>query len=205
MNINIILSFLISLIVSFTTCNVSFAQVQNTKQKSLPALGKPQATPQPQATKPQAEVKKQESTSPTPQAQVQEQGKNTAVCNCQKPVSDIIDKSYVSLEEDEWPAAIKICTDALITVKNLSNTCTCLDAPLYKSIAQAFLNYAKGGDILDGEKDPNCQAANKLYTDAIKLLDEALPKIKDTKLKSNVESIRDYCKEELDFVKDECS
>lgn len=192
---NLIIRFLISLILSFMVCNVSLAQTQNTKQQK-PQEAKSQPTPQ-------AQIKKQEPQS-TPQTQVQ--GKDTAVvCNCQKPVLDIIDKAYVSLEEDEWPAAIKVCTDALTTVKNLSNTCTCLDTPLYKSIAQGFLNYARGGDILDGEKDPDCKAADKLYTDAIKLLEDAMPKIKDAKLKTNVESIRDYCKEELEFVKDECS
>lgn len=178
----------VSIIVFFLECNVSFAQTQNTG--IMPAT---------ETVKPVQEVKKQESKPTSPAA------KDTSVCNCQKPVLDIIDKAYLSLEEDEWSSAIKVCTDAVNTVKNLAVTCTCLDAPLYKAVAQAFLNYAKGGDILDGEKEPDCTLANKLYTDAIKSLEESVPKIKDVKLKTNVESIRDYCKEELEFVKDECS
>lgn len=185
MNLNFRL--LISILISFLAYNVSFAQTQNTG--IMPAT---------ETVKPVQEVKKQESQPPPPV-------KDTSACNCQKPVLDIIDKAYLSLEEDEWSNAIKVCTDAVNTVKNLAVTCTCLDVPLYKGIAQAFLNYAKGGDILDGEKEPDCTLANKLYTDAIKSLEESIPKIKDVKLKTNVESIRDYCKEELEFVKDECS
>ena len=222
---NKLLGLLISLILSFTACNISFAQTktvlpkqakeqtqaktkeiktQESKQKSL----QPQVTKQPPVqaeSKPKVEEKK---TAPAPEIQTITKTlkeKETEECNCQKPVRDAIDKAYVAIEEDEWASAIKVCTDAQIAVKNLSKICTCLDAATYKNIAQAFLDYAKGGDILDGEKEPDCEAANKLYTETIKLLNEALPKVKDIKLKENIENIKDYSKEELEFVKDECS
>ena len=222
---NKLLGLLISLILSFTVCNISFAQTKTAppkqakeqtqaKTKEVKTQESKQKPPQPQATKQppvQAESKskvEEKKAAPTPEIQTITKilkEKETEECNCQKPVLDSIDKTYVAIEEDEWASAIKVCTDALNAVKNLSKTCTCLDAATYKNIAQAFLDYAKGGDILDGEKEPDCEAANKLYSETIKLLDEALPKVKDIKLKENIENIKDYSKEELEFVKDECS
>ena len=155
-----------------------------------------------QESKPKAEEKKPAEIQTITKTQVD---KPQEVCICQKPVISALEKSYASLEEDEWPAAIKVCTDAQNTIKNLSKTCICLDKVLYGNIAQAFLNYAKGGDILDGEKEPDCVLVTKLYTEAIKLLTESAPKLKDEKFKSNIENIRDYSKEELEFIKDECS
>ena len=202
---NIILSLLI---LSFTACNISFAQTTGTPAKPTPQKGiKEQAKTQEAKTQipKQAQTKTPEAT-PKQEIKLQEvTTKESPACNCEKLVLDAINKAYVAIEEDEWAAAIKVCTDALNTVKNLSNTCKCLDTATFKNIAQAFLDYAKGGDILDGEKEPDCEAANKLYTETIKLLGEALPKIKDAKLKENAGNITDYSKEELEFVKDECS
>ena len=165
-----------------------------------------QAAKQPQAkteTKPKVEEKKV--TPPVQTLTKTTKEKEVETCNCQKIVIDALNKAYVALEEDEWAAAIKACTNAVTSVKNLSKTCLCLDKVLYGNIASAFLDYAKGGNILDGEKEPNCPLVKQAYTEAIKYLDESAPKIKDEKLKANAESIRDYCKEELEFVKDECS
>ena len=44
----------------------------------------------------------------------------------------------------------------------------------------------------------------KLYEDALKLFDAALPKIADENLKKKVKDIRDYAQEEKEFVDDEC-
>lgn len=146
--------------------------------------------------------------SPSPQAaspspQPTTQGKVT-ICPCLQPAIDAIQKAYASLEEDEWKAAIKTATDAQTAIANLGMTCMCPDVAVYQNVASGFLNYAKGGNILDGEDEPNCMAALKLYEDAIKLLNDSISKIAEQDVKSNVGNIRDYCKEELDFVKDEC-
>lgn len=162
----------------------SKAQTQNPPQKVEQKQAKPEAT--------NVQIKTVTS-------------KEITKCACHMPAVEAIQKSYVSLEEDEWPAAIKSCTNALTAITTLQKTCKCPEVNDYKNVAQAFLNYAKGGNHLDGEEDPNCELVTKLYTESIKLLEETLPKLKDEKLKENVQNIRDYSKEELEFVKDECS
>ena len=188
-------SFLISIIiliaVNFMAINASVAQATKPSPSKTQIEGKKPTntvTPQPAASALKAQV-----------------APEVSKCNCSGPAVDAIQKAYVSLEEDEWPAAIKSCTNALAVVANLQKTCKCPEINDYKNITQGFLNYAKGGNFLDGQEDPNCDAVTKLYLEGIKLLDDTLPKIRDQKLKENVQNIRDYSKEELEFVKDECA
>ncbi|MBI1858927.1 MAG: hypothetical protein HYR97_07450 [Candidatus Melainabacteria bacterium] len=126
-------------------------------------------------------------------------------CECEKPAIEVLSKAYISLEEDEWPAAIKACTDAETKITELEKTCKCPSIPIYKKVAKAYSNYAKGGNILDGEEDIDCLKATKLYEEAEKLFEESLSKILDEKLKKEASLISDFCVEENEFVKEECS
>ena len=201
------------LIMNLATFNASFAQSKPLPKPSSPPKVQPSVAAQTtQATKtkvtpsPSVQASPAEAVpSPQPEELQKTLEERKSQCPCAKPALDSIDKAYVAVEEYEWPAAIKECTNSLTTVKNLKKTCKCPDVADYENIAQAFLNYAKGGDHLDGQEDPDCVYVKKLYTDAIKLLDDTIPKLKDSKMKSNAENIKGYCKEELDFVNDECS
>lgn len=126
-------------------------------------------------------------------------------CTCVEPIEKALSKAYISLEEDEWPKAIKVCTDAVNKVKELEKTCKCPVIPVYKDVANAYLSYAKGGEILDGEEEIDCIKAVKLYDDAIKLFEKSVPMILNEKLKQEASLIADYCSEEKEFVEDECS
>lgn len=126
------------------------------------------------------------------------------VCNCIEPAVIAIQKAYTSLEEDEWPSAIKISTDALNSVSNLSKTCKCPEVSVYQNVAKAYLNYAKAGNLLDGQDEPDCVVAKKLYDDAILWLGTSIPQIPNTEVSANAKNIQDYAKEELQFVKEEC-
>lgn len=125
-------------------------------------------------------------------------------CACAESAVEALGKAYISLEEDEWPDAIKVCTDALTKVKELEKSCQCPELPAYKDIATAYISYAQGGNILDGENDIDCAKATKLYNDAISLLAAAIPKVQNEKVKHEATSINEYCEEENEFVKDEC-
>lgn len=127
------------------------------------------------------------------------------ICDCIKGAVDAIQKAYLSLEEDEWPAAIKTTKDAITAIDTLSKTCTCPETVAYKKVAEAYLKYAEGGNHLDGADEPNCPYATKLYADAITLLDTYIPKITNPSVKENSEDIKGYLKEEKEFVDEECA
>lgn len=161
-----------------TTCSILLAQTPTPASQQTP-----QATPAPQA-------KSAQQVAPA--------------CKCLEGVVVIVQKAYASLEEDEWPSAIKISTDALNTINTLAKTCKCPEISAYQNVAKAFLNYAKGGNLLDGQEEPDCKAALKLYDEAISWLKDALEKITNSEVKANAKSIKEYAEEELQFVKDEC-
>lgn len=125
-------------------------------------------------------------------------------CACDKPVIEALTKAYNSLEEDEWTDAIKICNESIKTIETLSGTCKCPVIETYKGVVKAYLNYAQGGQILDGEEDIDCPKAKSLYDEAIKSLIAAQTTVKNEAIKSQVENIKEYCEEEKAFVQDEC-
>ena len=206
----------------FSFLSISFAEEpQPAPEAPQAAPAAPQVAPSPapqEAPKPlevKEPPKEEVNQAPAPVAQEETlkekaspqapaQAAKPEACNCEKPAVEALDKTYVSLEEDEWAGAIKVSTDALNLVKNLSMTCTCPVISVYQDVAQGFLNYATGGSILDSEEEINCPKAKKLYEDALKLFDAALPKIADENLKKKVKDIRDYAQEEKEFVDDEC-
>ena len=126
------------------------------------------------------------------------------ICDCLKGTIDAIQKAYVSLEEDEWPAAIKSTKDAIAVINTVSKDCTCPETQAYQKIAEAYLKYAEGGSHLDGAEEPDCPYATKLYSDAITLLETFIPKITNSAVKENAEDIKGYVKEEKEFVDEEC-
>lgn len=128
----------------------------------------------------------------------------SGICDCLKGAIDAIQKSYVSLEEDEWPGAIKVTKDAINTINALSKTCVCPEIIAYQKIADAYLKYAEGGNHLDGAGEPNCPYATKLYSDAIALLENYISKISNATVKENAEDVKEYVKEEKEFVDEEC-
>lgn len=125
-------------------------------------------------------------------------------CACLEPGITLVQKAYTSLEEDEWPVAIKSSSDALNEINKISKTCKCPEVAIYQNIAKAYLNYAKAGDLLDGDDEPDCKIAKKLYQDAINWLDASITKVSSTDVSSNAKSIKEYANEELQFVMDEC-
>ena len=127
------------------------------------------------------------------------------VCDCLKPAIDAIQKAYTSLEEDEWPAAIKTSKDTIDIVSNLAKVCKCPEITSYQKVSEAFSKYAEGGNHLDGVDEPNCPYALKLYSAAAALLKEAIPNITNVQVKENAENTNDYVTEELEFVKNECN
>ena len=173
---------LIALIL-FLTVGPSFGQPKNIEDK-----------------KPQAEIKKGEEPTITKE-QMERKG---GLCACLQPAIDVVQKAYTSLEEDEWPTAIKICKDAITLVKNLSLTCKCPEIESYKKLSEAYLKYAEGGNHLDGAETPNCPYAKKLYSDGIKLIDESLSKVTRAEVKAGAGNIREYLEEEQQFVDEEC-
>ena len=128
----------------------------------------------------------------------------SGLCACLKGAMDAIQKAYVSIEEDEWPTAIKSTKDAISTIGTVSKTCTCPETIAYQKVAEAYLKYAEGGNHLDGAEEPDCPYATKLYSDAITLLDAYIPKITNAAVKGNAEDIQSYVKEEKEFVDEEC-
>ena len=125
-------------------------------------------------------------------------------CECLAPATKALNEAFAAVEEDEWQAAIKKCTDTVSKSDTVAKTCKCPEVSAYQNIAKAYLNYAKGGSILDSEDTPNCMAASKAYNDAIKWLKESQDKIADKDTKANARIIEEYAAEELDFLKDEC-
>ena len=166
---------LLALLLNFSVQNISLAETAPTKKEITKADTKEQV----------GEIK-------------------ASLCDCLKGAIDAIQKSYVSLEEDEWPAAIKATKDAINTISALSKTCACPETVAYQNIADAYLKYAEGGNHLDGAEEPNCPYATKLYSDAITLFETYIPKISNTTVKGNAEDIKEYVKEEKEFVDEEC-
>lgn len=175
----LILSLIVILTLFIFSNNSSFAQTQKPEQP-------------PSQAAPQADL------------QARGAGQKTTECICLKPAVDAIQKAYTSLEEDEWPGAIKICKDTIEAIKTLSKTCKCPDVAVYQKTAEAFLKYAEGGNHLDGADEPDCAYALKLYDEAINSLKDSLPKITNAQVKENAKSIWEYAQEEQQFVKDEC-
>ncbi len=163
----------------------------------VPVEPKPQVPSTAPANVPAADSKQADLKAQKTQEKVDE-------CPCLKPAIEAVQKAYSSLEEDEWPGAIKICKDTIELIKILSKTCKCPEVASYQKITEAFLKYAEGGNHLDGADEPNCPFALKLYTDAIAFLKESTPKITNQEVKTNATNIQEYAEEELQFVKDEC-
>ena len=126
------------------------------------------------------------------------------ICDCLKGAVDSIQKAYVSLEEDEWPAAIKTTKDAISTINTVAKTCACPETMAYQKIAEAYLKYAEGGNHLDGADEPDCPYATKLYSDAIILLDAYISQITNPAVQENAKDVEGYVKEEKEFVDEEC-
>ena len=190
-----LLIVLLAVFISFSIQNISFAETAPVK-KNVPSKPAPQAA-----------VKKQVvPDAPKEQApKEQTAGVKDGLCGCLKGAIDAIQKAYISLEEDEWQAAIKTTKDTINTINTLSKTCACPETVAYQKVAEAYLKYAEGGNHLDGAEEPNCPFATKLYSDAIVLLDAYIPKISNAVIKENAEDIRGYVKEEKEFVDEECS
>jgi len=188
---SLIMKQLVILFLLICFCSFVFAQVQGTQQ------------PTPQANPPAEPVK---SVPALPQVDLsQRKGEQKLPeCACLKPGVDSIQKAYASLEEDEWPNAIKTCKDTIDAIKILSKTCKCPEVAVYQKVAEAYLKYAEGGNHLDGADEPNCTYALKLYDEAISSLKGALPKITNAQVKENANSIWEYAVEEQQFVQDEC-
>ena len=139
-------------------------------------------------------------------------------CTCDTPAVQALSKAYNSLEEDEWIDAIKICKETINAIGKLAETCKCTSGmkaegtppkertlvEVYSDIASAYLKYAQGGQILDGEDDIDCPKAKSLYDDAMKTLKVSIDGVQNEELKLEVENIKDYCEEEKAFVDDEC-
>ena len=170
-------AILLALLISLLVNNFSFAQTAPVK-KNVPA--------------------------PTPTTKEQVAEVKDGLCGCLKGAIDAIQKSYVSLEEDEWPAAIKITKDTITIINTLSKTCACPETVAYQKVSEAYLKYAEGGNHLDGAEEPDCPFATMLYSDAITLLDTYIPKISNATVKANAEDIKGYVKEEKEFVDEEC-
>ena len=185
-----LLIILLALLISFSVKSVSFAEATPAKKVVAPQ-------PAPTAT-----VKKQVTQTETPKEQVA--AVKSGLCDCLKSAIDSIQKAYVSIEEDEWPTAIKTTKDAISTINTLSKTCACPETVAYEKIAEAYLKYAEGGNHLDGAEEPNCPYATKLYSDAIILLETYIPKITNPAVKENSEDVKGYVKEEKEFVDEEC-
>src|SRR3989338_8368754 len=178
-----LLTVLLALFISFSIQSISFAE-------TAPAVKKPQAAPV---------IKKQ-----VAQPEAAQGTATSGICGCLKGAIDSIQKAYVSLEEDEWPAAIKATKDAIAAINTVSKDCACPETIAYQKIAEAYLKYAEGGNHLDGAEEPNCPYATKLYSDAITLLETYIPKITNLAVKENAEDIKGYVKEEKEFVDEEC-
>src|SRR3989338_5310466 len=71
------------------------------------------------------------------------------ICDCLKGAIDSIQKAYVSLEEDEWPTAIKATKDAITSINTITKNCACPETIAYQKIAEAYLKYAEGENHLD--------------------------------------------------------
>ena len=170
-----LLILLLALIISFSVQNISFAETATPKKEITKTAVKEQIAP----------VK-------------------AGLCDCLKGAIDAIQKAYVSLEEDEWQAAIKITKDAINTINTVSKNCTCPETIAYQKIADAYLKYAEGGYHLDGTEAPNCPYATKLYSDAIASLETYIPKISNATVKGNAGDVKEYAIEEEQFVKEEC-
>ena len=182
---------LLALFISFTAWNISKAETAPVKKETVPSPA------------PAPEIKKQV-TQPDI-AKEQPAGAKGGLCDCLKGAIDSIQKSYVSLEEDEWPTAIKTTKDTISTITALSKTCACPETVAYQKIAEAYLKYAEGGNHLDGADEPDCPYATKLYSDAITLLETYIPKITNPAVKENAEDVKGYVKEEKEFVDEECN
>ena len=182
-NLLLVVLFIL-LISSAININSSFAE-------TAPAAKKPEAVPV---------VKKQVVQPETAPAQ----GTASGICGCLKGAIDSIQKAYVSLEEDEWPTAIKATKDAIASINTVSKDCACPETIAYQKIAEAYLKYAEGGNHLDGAEEPDCPYATKLYSDAITLLETYIPKISNGAVKENADDIKGYVKEEKEFVDEEC-
>lgn len=131
--------------------------------------------------------------------------KPSGPCDCAKPGIEAVQKSYDSLEEDDWTNAIKVCKDAQKNVEGLKKTCKCPELDSYGKVAVAYENYATATNELDNSEKIDCPKVIKLYEGAIKLLDEAVSKISDDTVKEQIGDIKEYSEEELEYAKDECS
>ena len=191
--LNQVVRLIALLLITINTCNlVSLAQTQVAPKVVAPV--QPTSAPSPQPAEKEVDLKTK--TAPTE--------KKVALCPCLDPIIIAIQKAYNSLEEDEWPTAIKISTDTLNTITSISKTCKCTEVTDYQNVAMAYLNYSKAGNLLDGEDEPDCKVAKKLYEDAIGWLETSISKITNSEVSGNARSIQEYAKEELQFVKDEC-
>lgn len=170
-----LINFTISMAVFLMALNPCFAQ----EKKSTSGVQ--------QAQKPQADLKTK-----------------TSECTCHKPGVDALQKAYASLEEDEWPSAIKACREAIAALATLSKTCKCPDVTVFQKIADAYLKYAEGGNHLDGVEDPNCPYALKLYDEVLSLLNDSIPKVISIDVKTSAKNIQEYAEEERQFVREEC-
>lgn len=192
---NLACSFIVlPAVLFFYGLNISFAEdtAQPPAKVETPSAAPAPQKPEVKPTEPKVEAK----------ARVVPSG-----CSCEEEITKILDKSYTSLEEDDWPDAIKVCTDTLSKIKELENTCKCEVLAVYKDVAQGYLNYGKGGEKLESDVDlqgKECDDATKLYADAIALFEKSIPKITNEKIKKQVETIKQFSTEENEFVKEEC-
>ncbi len=135
---------------------------------------------------------------------VKKQVTQSPLCDCLKVAIDSIQKAYVTIEEDEWPAAIKTIKATIATIDALSKTCACPEIKAYQEIAKAYLEYAEGSDRFDGADEPDCLYVKKRYSDAISLLNKYIPEITDPAVQENAKGVKEDAEEEERFVEEEC-
>src|SRR3989338_3564856 len=134
------------------------------------AMSPPEQAPAPEA-KPEVMAEVKQEVKPEAMTDAMAEAKKLPECPCLKPATEALGKAYISIEEDEWPKAIKTCKDSIQAIKNLGTTCKCPEVAEYQKIVEAFLGYAQGGDYLDGTEKPDCEKARKMYGDTISALE----------------------------------
>ena len=189
-------SIFIALILTVCLNNILLAQEAMNPPEKAPA---PEVKPE---VKPEAMVDVMAEA--MAEAKPEAQAPKAPACPCLKPASDAVSKAYSSIEEDEWPKAIKTCKDSIEAIKNLGTTCKCPEVAGYQKIVEAFLGYAQGGDYLDGTEKPDCEKARKMYADTISALEASSAKISDEEIKKKAKAVQEYAKEEETFAKEEC-
>ena len=131
--------------------------------------------------------------------------KQLACKKCLGLGDQILLDTYLAVEEEDWNSGIKTCEEGINAINDLSQRCgACPEPQEYIKVIGAFRKYAEGGIHLDGAEEPKCSFAIQLFTDTINDLESSLQTISSQQAKFKIKNIRDYAKEEKQFVSDEC-